>query len=249
MSEIVNLIADARRATSEHRFADAATHAAAALELLPTCLLATRILAWAQLELDDDAALTTFQTCAEYDPEDALAHVGQAIWYQQRGRNDAAVTEWVRAWELDPHNQSIRRALVKLTGELPESVLADGVSLLRRGHEDEAAEMLRSLRPKREEAAVALSLISALWSAGAQRDAFELAMNVQATHPRSVKAALFVAALEDRAGRTLRSREAIARAEQVDPGLTLFEDVVRQVGLQPALDLHRASRTPLTVGR
>jgi len=249
MSEIVNLIADARRAAFEHRFADAAAHASAALERLPTCLIALRILAWAQLELDDDAALETFQTCAEYDPEDALAHVGQAIWYQQRNRNDAAVSEWVRAWELDPHNQSIRRVLVKLTGELPESGFADAVSLLRRGHEDEAAETLRRLRAEREEAAVALSLISALWTAGGQRDAFELAINVLAHHPRSVKAALYVAALEDRAGRTLRSREAIARAEQVDPGLTLFEEVVRQVGLQPALDLHRASRTPLTVGR
>jgi tetratricopeptide (TPR) repeat protein len=249
MSEIVNLIADAQRAAFEHRFADAATHASAALDRLPTCLIGLRVLAWAQLELDDDAALATFQTCADYDPEDALAHVGQAIWYQQRNRNDAAIGEWVRAWELDPHNQSIRRALVKLTGELPESVFADAVSLLRRGHEDEAAETLRRLRGEREEAAVALSLIGALWSAGAQRDAFELAINVLASHPRSVKAALYVAALEDRAGRTLRSREVIARAEQVDPGLTLFEEVVRQVGLQPALDLHRASRTPLTVGR
>jgi hypothetical protein len=55
--------------------------------------------------------------------------------------------------------------------------------------------------------------------------------------------------MEDRAGRTLRSREAIARAEQVDPGLTLFADVVREVGLQPALDQHRASRTPLAAVR
>ena len=64
-----------------------------------------------------------------------------------------------------------------------------------------------------------------------------------------MKAALYVAALEDRAGRTLRSREAIARAEQVDPGLTLFADVVRQVGLQAALDLHRASRASLAGAR
>jgi hypothetical protein len=74
-------------------------------------------------------------------------------------------------------------------------------------------------------------------------------MGVLVRHPESVKAALYVAALEDRAGRTLRSREAIARAEQVDPGLTLFADVVRQVGLQPALDLHRASRTPLAAAK
>src|SRR5437764_6574793 len=106
MSEIVNLIADARRAAFEHRFADAAANASAALDHLPTCLVALRILAWAQLELDQDAAVETFQTCSEYDPEDPIAHVGQAIWYQQRSRNDAAIGEWVLAWELDPHNQS-----------------------------------------------------------------------------------------------------------------------------------------------
>jgi tetratricopeptide (TPR) repeat protein len=249
MSEIVNLIADARRAAFEHRFQEAANLAASALDRFPACLLALRILAWAQLELDDDAALETFETCAEYDPEDALAHVGQAIWYQQRGQNDAATTEWVRAWELDPHNQAIRRPLVKLTRELPESPLADAISLLRSGREDEAAEALRRVRAERDEPAVALSLVGALWAVGAQRDAFEQAIHVLTHHPRCVKAALYVAALEDRAGRTLRSREAIARAEQVDPGLTLFSDVVRQVGLQPALELHRASRAPLAAAR
>ena len=249
MSDIVNLIAEARRAAFERRFADAAAHASQLLDRLPTCLLALRVLAWAQLELEDDEALATFQSCAEVDPEDALAHVGQAVWHQQRNHKDAAIKEWVRAWELDPHNQSIRRALVKLTGELPDSAFADAVSLVRRGREDEAAESLRRLHSEREEAAVSLSLISALFAAGAQRDAFELALSVLTNHPRSVKAGLYVAALEDRAGRTLRSREAIARAEQVDPGLTLFGEVVRQVGLQAALDLHRASRTPIAASR
>src|SRR5205823_5401137 len=165
MSEILNLIANARQAAFEQRFEDAAALASGALGRFPTCLAALRILAWAQLELEDDAALATFEKCAGYDPEDALAQVGQAIWYQQR------------------------------------------------------------------------------------RDAFELAIAVLTSHPEIVKAALYVAALEDSAGRTLRSREAIARAEQVDPGLTLFADVVRQVGLQPALDLHRAARAPLAAAR
>ncbi|HEX8968336.1 MAG TPA: tetratricopeptide repeat protein, partial [Chloroflexota bacterium] len=228
MSDIPNLIADARRAAFEHRFHDAARYASEALDRLPTCLAALRVLAWSQLELDDDAALATFEACTAYDPEDALAHVGQAIWYQQRGDNEAAIREWVRAWELDPHNQSIRRGLVKLTRELPESVRADAISLLRDGHDDEAVEALKRLRAQHADPEVALSLLSALWSSGAQREAFDLAMHIHASHPRSVKAALFVAAFEDRAGRTLRSREAIARAEQIDPGLTLFTDVVRQ---------------------
>lgn len=249
MSDILNLIADARGAAFEHRFEDAAELASSALKRMPTCLAALRILAWAQLELDADEALATFEKCAAYDPEDALAYVGQAIWYQQRRDNEAAVRQWVRAWELDPHNQAIRRALVKLTGELSESPLADAISLLRRGREDEAAEALRRLRAERSDPCVALSLMSALFAAGAHRDAFDLANAILGRHPESVKAALYVAALEDRAGRTLRSREVIARAEQVDPGLMLFADVVRQVGLQPALDLHRASRAPLAAAR
>jgi tetratricopeptide (TPR) repeat protein len=249
MSEIVNLIADARRAAIERRFDDAAQLATSALERMPACLVALRILAWAQLELGDDVALETFQACAEFDPEDALAHVGQAIWHQQRSETEAATAEWVLAWELDPHNQSIRRALVKLTGELPESLFAEAITLLRAGREDQAAEPLKRLHAERHDAATALSLVTALLAAGHQRNAFDLATSVLAQHPRSVKAALYVAALEDRAGRTLRSREAIARAEQADPGLTLFADTVRQVGLQPALDLHRASRAPLAAAR
>jgi tetratricopeptide (TPR) repeat protein len=250
MPEILNLIADARSAAAEHRFDVAAAKASAVLDRLPTCLAALRILAWAQLELDRDEAGATFDRCAQLDPEDALAYVGQAIWLQQRGDDVAASKQWTRAWELDPHNQAIRRALVKLTGELPESVLADAVSLLRAGRDDEAAEMLRRMRAERSDVVVALAMTSALWASGAQREAFELALVIHTSHPASVKAALFVGAWEDRAGRTLRSREAIARAEQVDPGLTIFADTVRQVGLQPALDLHRASsRTPLAAAR
>ena len=249
MSEIVNLIADARSAAFEHRFADAAAQAATALDRLPSCLLALRIQAWAQLELDDDMALETFQSCAELDPEDALAHVGQAIWYQQRSQIQAAVEQWTRAWELDPHNQSIRRALVKLTGELPESPFADAIALIRAGRADDAVDVLRRLRKQRKDVAVGLSLVNALWTIGARHEAFELATSVLANHPRSVKAALYVAALEEHAGRTLRCREAIARVEHVDPGLAVFSDIVRQVGLQPALDLHRASRVQLAAAR
>jgi Flp pilus assembly protein TadD len=248
MPNIIKLIAEARGAAFDHRFDQAARLASGVLDRLPTCLAALRILAWAQLELDADdehTALATFERCVALDPEDALAYVGQAIWYQQRRDTSSAIRCWVRAWELDPQNQAIRRALVKLTGELPESSLADAVVLLRGDREDDAADLLRQLHREPSDPAVALKLITALWASGAQHEGFDVALALHASHPQSVKAALYVAALEDRAGRTLRSREAIARAEQVDPGLTLFSDVVRQVGLQNALDQHRASRTPL----
>src|SRR5882672_12768828 len=158
MSDILNQIADARRSVMDHRFHEAAAQASAVLSHLPSCLSALRVLAWAQLELDDDKALETFERCAAFDPEDALAYVGQAIWYQQRRQDDAAVRHWVRAWELDPQNQAIRRVLVKLTGELPESALADAIGLLRASREDEAAEILRRLRQERDDPAVDLVL-------------------------------------------------------------------------------------------
>jgi tetratricopeptide (TPR) repeat protein len=243
------LIAEARSAAFDHRFDAAARTASSVLVRRPTCLLALRVLAWAQLEQSDDAALETFVQCAAYDPEDALAFVGQAIWHQQRGHKDAAVRLWVRAWELDANNQAIRRVLVKLTGELPESPLADAIGLLRAGREDLAADMLRRLRDVRSDPTVLLTLIQALWATGLHHQAFDLALAVHSSHSESVKAMLYVAALEDRAGRTLRSREAIARAEQADPGLTLFADVVRQVGLQAAVDQHRATRATLASAR
>lgn len=248
MSDAVNPIAAARAAVLDGHFDRAAELATRILDSSPSCLAALRILGWAQLELGDDRALATFQKCTEVDPEDALAYVGQAIWHQQRDASDAAVHAWVRAWELDPHNQSIRRALVKLTGELPESHLADGISLLRADRPDDASDVLAHAMGDRPETA-ALPMLDALWLSGEWRRAFELAQNVLNSQPRSVKAALYVAAYEDRVGRTLHSRELFARAEQADPGLVLFADVVRRVGLQPALDLHRASRASLLAAR
>lgn len=244
MSETQTLITQARDAALERRFDLAARRAREILGQLPTCLSALRILAWAQLEQEQDEAIETFERCAELDPEDALAFVGQAIWHQQRGEDESARHFWQCAWELDPDNQAIRRALVKLSGDLPESAFADAVGLMRHGHLEDAVDLLRAVYRQRQDASVAASLMSALAAWGAQHEAAQLAALVYGRGGQSVKAALLVAALEDRAGRTLRSREAIARAEQADPGLVLFAEVVRQAGLESAVDLHRATRTP-----
>jgi len=248
MSDFLSLIAEARDAALDGRFDDAAQIAMRVVAEWPNCLVAHRILAWAQLELGDDRALAGFQTCAAIDPEDALAHTGQAIWHEQSLDTAAAIQSWTRAWELDPHNQSIRRALFKLSGDLPESLLADGIGLLRADRPDEAAEVLQQASAERPEAAP-LARLDALWLSGQWREAFDLALSALAKQPRSVKAMLYVAALEDRTGRTLHSRELLSRAEQSDPGLILFADVVRRIGLQPALDLARAVRGPLLAAR
>jgi hypothetical protein len=246
---MATLIAAARAAALDHRFDEAAQVASRVLQTLPNCLIALRSLAWAQLELGDDRALDTFQRCAALDPEDALAWVGQAIWYQQRHQAELATQHWLRAWELDPHNQPIRRALVKLTGELPESPLADAIGLLRGGHVDAAAEVLRRLRAERHDVIVDLALLEATAALGQQREAAELARAIHAAAPECLKAALYVAVLEERAGRKLRSRELLARVEHADPGLVLYGPLVRQVGLLPTLDPYRAGRPTAAVGR
>src|SRR5260370_20898390 len=186
MSDILKQIADARRSVMDHRFHEAAAQASAVLSHLPSCLSALRVLAWAQLEVDEDAALDAFERCAAFDPEDALAYVGQAIWHQQRRQDASASRFWVQAWELDSANQLIRRALVKLTGELPESQLADALGLLQTGRADDAADILRGLRAQRAEPTVELALISSLWATDANREAFHVAASMHATRTHNV---------------------------------------------------------------
>jgi hypothetical protein len=246
MRDVSNLIARARTAAFEERFTDAARIAEDILRSLPNCLLALRIQAWAQLEIGDARTPRTFARCAEIDPEDPLASVGQALWCEQHQDIEGAIAHWVRAWELDPHNQTIRRALVKLTGELPESEFADGIDLLRALRFDEAAVVLRACAAERRDAATALALIDALWASGEPRQACELAASVHASHPLSVKASLYVAVLEESSGHTLRCREQLARAEQIDPGFIVFADLLRRLGLQPALDQPRVTRAYAT---
>jgi tetratricopeptide (TPR) repeat protein len=250
MPELLSLVAAARAAAVDHEFDRAAELAGRILEAHPACLPALRVLAWAQLELGDDRALTTFERCAEIDPEDALAAVGQAIWRQDRDQTDLAIRHWVRAWELDPYNQAIRRALVKLTGELPESAFADGVGLLRQGRADEAADVLRRVAAvEPPDMAALLALLSALWPLAARRQAFNLALTVLAAHPHCVKALLTAALMEEAAGHTLRSRDLVARAEQVDPGFELSQRVVRELGLQAVIEPQRANRPVLVQAR
>jgi tetratricopeptide (TPR) repeat protein len=243
-----DLLARARSAAIEHRFDDAARLAHQVLTRMPGCLVALRVLAWAQLELGEERALATFQRCAELDPEDARAEVGQAICYQQRDHEAEAVAHWVRAWELDPHNQPIRRALARLTGELPESPLAEGIGMLRVGGWEEAAEVLRQVcSAEPSNVAASLGLISAWRALGAYGQADDLAIAVHTMAPSCIKGLLYVAAIEDAEGRTLRGRELLARAEQADPGLVLFGDLARE--LFPLPETTRASRPTLAAMR
>ena len=72
---------------------------------------------------------------------------------------------------------------------------------------------------------------------------------VLAANPQCVKAILYVLAVEAESGRLLRTRELIARAEQVDPGLDLFADVVAEAGLEPVLERYQVNRQIGTPGR
>jgi tetratricopeptide (TPR) repeat protein len=249
----VSPLAQARAAAVEHRFDVAASLAQHVLAAAPaaalSCLPALRVLAWAQLELGDDRAPRTFAHCAELDPEDPCAEVGQAIWYQQREQHEQAVQHWVRAWELDPYNQSIRRALVRLTGELPESALADGIGLLRQGRYEQAIELLSPLSKAGLPVAM-LGVITALRALGVRRQADSLAVSLHATAPACVKGVLYAAAVEEAEGHNLRGRDLLARAEQADPGFVLFGPLVHDLCLlgpasPTSADSLRASRPVL----
>jgi tetratricopeptide (TPR) repeat protein len=244
MSEFPSLLVQARAAAVDHRFDEAASLVQRVLSGAPSCLPALRLLAWAQLELGDDRAAATFQRCATLDPEDPLAEVGQAIWHEQRDQRARTIDCWVRAWELAPDNQPVRRALVRLTGELPESGLADGIGLLRAGRFEEAADVLRQIVDPARPTGL-LCLLDALWALGSVQQAYRLATSVHAAAPEAIKATLYVAAREEAAGHTLRARELVARAEQADPGLALFGDTARRLNLPSLNEPIRTSRAAL----
>ncbi len=246
MSDIFESIARARSAALNQRFEDARARAAEALELRPHCLAAWRILAWSQLEVGDNVALGTFQNCVAYDPEDGLSHVGQALWLDRHAQRESALAKMTRAWELDPSSVGIRQALGRWGGSLPDSKLADGIALVRAGRCEEATDALRHAAAQDPpDLAALLTLMSAIWPLGARKQTYNLAMTVLGVRPFCVKAMLFLAAVENANGHTLRTREWVIRAEQVDPGLDLYAEIVQQLGLRPVLERHATSRPAL----
>ena len=250
MPDVAKDLAAARDAVLARQFAEAADLARAVLADAPNCLAALRVLAWAQLSLGDEGAMETFGVCARLDPEDPLAEIGRGIGLERVGRTDEAVRAFVRAWELEPLDQQIRREVVRLGGDLPDSFLADGIQALHAGQPDAATGSLRqAAAADPQDAAALLALATALWRLGGKQQAYNLATTVLASNPQCVKAILYVLAVEAESGRQLRTRELIARAEQVDPGLDLFAEVVAETELQPVLDRYQVSRQIGTPGR
>lgn len=245
MADFAALIDEVRSAALEGRFFDAANGAQRILDVHPVCLPALRALGWAQLSISDDGAFETFQQCANVDPEDPLAEVGQAMWLEHRGHPERAVGKFISAWEREPHDQRIRKEVVRLGGEFPDSPLAEGIGLLQDGRNDAAANALRMAAAQHPaDPAAPLALATALWRLGGKQQAYNLASTVLTSRPHCVKAILYVVAVEAASGRLLRTRELITRAEQVDPGFGIYGSVVREVGLEQVLERHHASRQP-----
>ncbi|MBI2756949.1 MAG: tetratricopeptide repeat protein [Chloroflexi bacterium] len=236
---------EAREAAIQGRHFDAANAAERALRTHPDCLIALRALAWAQLSLRQAEAFETFQHCAALDPEDPLAEVGQAVWFERRGDRERAAAKFLAAWEREPHDQNIRKEVVRLGAEFPESTLAEGIGLLQDGRLDSAATALRHAAAQSpQDPAAPLALATVLWRLGGKQQAYNLASTVLASRPLSVKAILYVVAVEAGSGRFLRTRELLSRAEHVDPGFVLWAPLVQELGIQPILERHSASRPP-----
>jgi Flp pilus assembly protein TadD len=231
--EVSDLLAEARHAALEGDSFDAANLARRVLATHPSAIAALRIQGWAQLNLNDDNAFDSFQTCASLDPTDPLAQVGQAIWFEKKGMLAQALERFIRAWELDPSDQRIRKEVVRLGGEFPESALAEGLLLLQAGRYEDATSQLRvAAAGSTTDVAGPLSLATALWRLGGRQQAYNLATTVLTARPQCVKAILIVVAVESSSGRLLRTRELMARAEQVDPGFTVYGEWLAEVGLE-----------------
>jgi tetratricopeptide (TPR) repeat protein len=243
MTDIYETLGRMRQAAYANDFESAAVAAREVLEARPNCLPALRALGWAQISLDDDEALQTFEACANLDPEDGLAEVGQAVWYEKHEQPDRAIEHFVRACELEPHDQRIRREVVRLGGELPETPLAEGNALLHDGRIDPATAVLRQAAASSpNDAAVQLALAVALWRVGGKQQAYNLASNVLTSRPHCARALLVVLAAEAAGGRLLRTRDLYARADSVDPGLELYAEFVRELGLTSVVERFGAGR-------
>ncbi len=248
--DVLAAVERARDAALERRFDEARVLALGILEQHPHCLPAWRTLAWSQLEAGDDEALGSLETCLELDPEDAVAEVGCAIWYEGRGDRGRAVERLTRAWELQPSHQGVRRALAGRVQELPESRLAQGVAMVNRARYEDAVELLGDATAENPpDVAALLTLMAALWHLGARQRVAHLANAVLGVRPHCVTALLYLAAVEEREGHTLRMRELLARAEHVDPGLLLSHPTLRETGLRTVLERTPTPHQPLAASR
>lgn len=236
MADILEQLTAARDAARQGDFAEARGTASEILASNPHCLLALRLQGWAELELGLEEALATFRACAAIDPLDPLAEVGMALVEEDRAQLAEALRHFVRAYELDAADQRIRVEIRRLGAELPETRLADGLSLLCEGSYERAIEALRAAAAAApDDPAARLGLARALWSVGAREQVTNLCTSILATLPNCLEALIYLVAAELAQGRTLRTRELLARLDAVDPGHVFSERLLEETGVSRAV--------------
>lgn len=235
MSEILEQLIAAREAAGGGSFEDARQIAADVLGSNPNCLLALRIRGWAELELGDPGAFETFNSCAAIDPLDPMAELGMAMAEEDRGQVEPALRHFLRAFEMDAADQRIRLEIRRLGAELPETHLADGLSLLAEGGVERAIEHLRAASASDpDDPSARLALARALWQVGAREQVANLCTSLLASYSHCLEALIYLVAAELAQGRTLRTRELLARVEAVDPGYLYSERLLDDTGVSRA---------------
>jgi len=170
----------------------------AILDRRPDNLETILLLAEIRLEAGDyRSAIDGFERVLAGDPECFLAYAGLGIAYEALRDSSGAYHWFMRAFDLNPVNQEIRRERDRLFeiaypgGEPPErlSDVATGTSLLRAGLPEQAIDAFRRAmlqEPGRPE--IKLGLAEAYWMLDIHGETINICRLVLADAPRAVKA-------------------------------------------------------------
>lgn len=222
----------ARKAALEGVYSLAAELSREVLTEHPHALLALRLLAWSEMELEEGTPEETFRACLEVDAEDAVAEVGLALTAERRKDDAEARLHLLRAYELDPTLEGLADQLRRLGADLPDGPLVDGMRKLRAGDLGAAATAFRMAAVMhRPDLAARLALATAIWPLGGRDQVENICSDVLTTHPNCLKALLYLLALAVERRRTLQVRELLQRVMDVDPGLLLSRDILDRIGM------------------
>ncbi len=212
----------------------------------PRCVEAYRLLGEAYLERGDTAtADKLFSYVMQADPQNVLAHIGRAIIREERGEIDAAISEFERAFEIDPAIGELRGELLRLYtsrfGTEGAKIRTSRVGLAHLYARDylfpqalnEYSDILRS--EPRLDVRVALALT--LWRSGNDAAAADLCNAILQQVPNNIQANLILGQIWLAQGQRDDALSLLRRAMDLDPdnalARDLFESRVGRIMLPP----------------
>ncbi len=212
----------------------------------PRCVEAYRLLGEAYLERGDTVtADKLFSYVVQADPQNVLAHIGRAIIREERGDIDAAISEFERAFEIDPAISELREELLRLYtsrfGSEGAKIRTSRVGLAHLYARDylfpqainEYHDILRS-EPRLD---VRVALAQTLWRAGNDTAAADLCNAILQQVPNNLQANLILGQIWLAQGQRDDALALFRRAMDLDPDNTLarslFESRAGRIMLPP----------------